>query len=99
MKTSTFSILCMIVIPFSTMWNAFVGLALWTWFVTPTFGIIAPSFWIFAGLALFVRLLTVQIPPPDENADLLSRFIYIVIMTFSIPAGSLFFGWIYHLLA
>lgn len=39
------------------LWTAFVFQTLWAWFLTPIFGISAPSLWMVFGLILMVSLL------------------------------------------
>lgn len=40
-----------------TLWKAVVVQTLWVWFVTPSFGLAAPSLWMVFGLILMVGLL------------------------------------------
>ena len=38
---------------------------MWTWFVTPTFGVAVPSFWMLVGLMMTVNFFTFHIKAAD----------------------------------
>lgn len=49
----------------ASLYQGFAAWALWGWFITPSFAIVAPSVVALAGIALFVKLLAYHISLGD----------------------------------
>lgn len=83
---------------FCSIYQAFVAGFLWVWFITPIFGIAAPSLWLLIGLAIFVRLFTHQTPPMREDEpNAIANTLYAVVYSLIYTTSAFFGGWIFHL--
>lgn len=81
-------IIAVILIP-TIMWNAFVLVKLWGWFVVPTFGLSGLGMAAAYGLALIVHMLKGQCGCKDDRETWIK-----IAMPFLGPALSLSMGWI-----
>lgn len=90
----------LIVLP-AAAWRAYVMSVLWTWFVTPVFGVASPSIWILAGLAVFIAMFSNWNVKPfiDQEKSIGEKTAISVTMALAAPAFCLLAGWIFHLLA
>ena len=88
----------------AALWQAFVLVMLWGWFVQPTFGMPAPGYAAAIGLTLIVRYLTHQAPPlkeqvaaidGDEEHEVTWKMLYVAASNeFFVPFWALLAGWV-----
>lgn len=85
--------LVIILVALSTVWQAFVLVKLWAWFVVPVFALpvltLAPS----AGLALTASWLLRPWPQADEK-PFKERLAELSVRAFTAPLIALFLGWL-----
>lgn len=82
----------------SCIWRGYVLTVLWSWFMTPTFGLPALAVAPAIGLALVVSSLTYQFDAAnDQDGDFTSRISKAVGQVLLVPAMALGFGWIVRL--
>lgn len=92
-------------VPIIAYWRAFVAVVLWGWFVTPAFGVAAPSIHHAFGIML---LLVFLLPPASDDdktqrdlegrnlADLVARMLGRAVLY---PALMLGVGWLWKWLS
>ncbi len=72
-----------------TLWEAYVVVNLWSWFVVPTFHLPAINYPVAIGIACLVGLLTRQYSPTQED-----KAAERMIQSLSAPGVLLLVGWI-----
>lgn len=82
-----------IMIP-AVLWEAYVSIVMWRWFITPEFGVQPPGLWSAAGILMMIGMVKARVGRKEENPDRwdrIGRFFSHVIM---VPAFALFVGYI-----
>lgn len=107
-KESAFSIFSMFILLiiisiFTGIWTAYVATILWTWFVTPAFGMVSPTLWLMYGLLLTVRypFSFIMEKLPETEAKIKGTFgksIESLLFSIFYPLGFLLVGWGIHFL-
>ena len=90
--------LLLLIVVGSTLFNAWIIMCLWTWFLLPIFGIATPSLAGCAGLAVLVAFMT--IPYKKDELDGMSggeKVNYFLNAALFRPLMTLFVGWVIHL--
>lgn len=77
---------------FAVAYQAFVGNALWGWFVTPSFGVAAPGLLNMMGLWMLLRLGTVQFNATKTDNEAATTAL--IASTITLPTFTLAFGWL-----
>jgi hypothetical protein len=91
--TLVLSIIAILSYPFSLIWNSHVLQTLWLWFITPTYGVPAPSLAVGVGLLIILGLLFNRGYREDTRTALEKVFYGLSVMWIA-PAVSLLMGWI-----
>lgn len=93
------TVLVVIVIALSAVFNGYTLSALWGWFVVPTFSLPRLSITAAIGIALVVDYLTRQrtADPGDEDRSFAEEMVRDTTFAVLKPSFALLFGWIVHL--
>lgn len=89
---TVFGVLYLALMPVLIFWKVFVLALLWSWFVTPVFGVPVPRYPYVLGLSVFIGLIFLRASKDDAPST--KSFIFAVLG----PAVGLLFGWIATLL-
>lgn len=80
-----------VLIAAAALWEAFVLLRLWQWFVVPTFSLAPLTYPAAIGLGLIVEMLTASTTLYKEHT---TDPVPTLVRTFAVQAGALLTGWI-----
>jgi hypothetical protein len=93
------TVLVVIAIVLSAVFNGYALSVLWGWFVVPTFNLPQLSIAAAIGIAMVVGYLTKQeiTDPKDEDRSFTEKMVRATIFAIVKPGFALLFGWVVHL--
>lgn len=62
--------------------NAFMLVPMWSWVITPVFGIVAPTYWMMVALTYIVSVVTIKVTLKDvrEASDVTGQELFVASM-------------------